>query len=73
MAVKGNHGESHENFSNVWENFNAEKMVEVTSEHNHLVTSFGWAFRSVYQLMDKLIEANAISQQTFSCDPRQSR
>ncbi|MDI9540878.1 MAG: aconitase X [Bacillota bacterium] len=51
--------------------FNAEKMVEVTSEHNHLVTSFGLGVLDpVYQLMDKLIEANAISQQTFSCDPR---
>ncbi len=51
--------------------FGATKMVPVTSRHNHLVTSFGLkALTPVYQLMDQLIEAGAISQQTFSVDPR---
>ncbi len=51
--------------------FDAEKMVEVTSKHNHLVTSFGLGvIEPVYQLMDQLIEADAISRQTFSADPR---
>ncbi len=53
------------------EAFGAEKMIDVTSEHNHLVTSFGLKMITpVYDLMDKLIEAGAISQQTFSVDPR---
>ena len=53
------------------EAFGAEKMVPVTSEYNHLVTSFGLKMISpVYELMDQLIEAGAISQQKFSMDPR---
>jgi len=51
--------------------FGADKMVPVTSENNHLVTSFGLkALGAVYDLMDQLIEAGAISQQKFSVDPR---
>ena len=51
--------------------FGADKMVPITSEHNHLVTSFGLkALGPVYELMDQLIEAGAISQQKFSVDPR---
>src|SRR5574344_2105989 len=51
--------------------FGAEKMVPVTSKYNHLVTSFGLkALGSVYELMDKLIEAGAVSKQQFSVDPR---
>ncbi|MBQ8381467.1 MAG: DUF521 domain-containing protein [Clostridia bacterium] len=51
--------------------FGAEKMVPVTGKHNHLVTSFGLkALGPVYELMDQLINAGAVSQQTFSCDPR---
>ena len=53
------------------EAFGAEKMVPVTSEYNHLVTSFGLgSLKPVYELMDKLISAGAISKQKFSCDPR---
>ena len=53
------------------ETFGAEKMVPVTSEYNHLVTSFGLKMLGpVYELMDKLIEAGAISKQKFSVDPR---
>lgn len=51
--------------------FGAEKLVPVTSKYNHLVTSFGLkALGPVYDLMDKLIENGAVSQQQFSCDPR---
>ena len=53
------------------EAFGAEKMVPVTSEYNHLVTSFGLKLLApVYELMDKLLEAGAGSQQKFSVDPR---
>lgn len=51
--------------------FGAEKMVEVTGKHNHLVTSFGLkALGPVYDLMDQLIASGDVSQQTFSVDPR---
>jgi len=51
--------------------FGAEEMVPVTGKHNHLVTSFGLkALGPVYALMDQLIEAGAVSKQTFSADPR---
>ena len=51
--------------------FGAEKMVPVTGEHNHLVTSFGLkALGPVYELMNQLIESGDISRQTFSVDPR---
>ena len=53
------------------EAFGAEKMVPVTSDYNHLVTSFGLKLLApVYELMDKLLEAGAPSQQKFSVDPR---
>lgn len=53
------------------EAFEAEKMVPVTSKHNHLVTSFGLgALQAMYDLMDKLIAEGALSGQTFSVDPR---
>lgn len=51
--------------------FNAEKLVPVTSQYNHLVTSFGLGvLKPVYDLMDQLIEAGAISSQKFTADPR---
>ena len=51
--------------------FGAEKMVPVTSKYNHLVTSFGLkALGPVYDLMNQLIEAGAVSTQKFSADPR---
>jgi len=53
------------------EAFNADKMVPVTSEYNHLVTSFGLKMMApVFDLMQQLIDAGAISQQKFSVDPR---
>ena len=51
--------------------FNADKLVPVTSEYNHLVTSFGLKMLDpVYKLMDTLIDAGALSNQKFSVDPR---
>ncbi|MBQ6720313.1 MAG: DUF521 domain-containing protein [Oscillospiraceae bacterium] len=53
------------------ETFGAEKMVPVTSEYNHLVTSFGLKMMGpVFDLMQQLIDGGAVSQQKFSVDPR---
>ena len=53
------------------EAFHAEKMVPVTSRYNHLVTSFGLGvLQPVYDLMQQLIDAGAVSGQKFSADPR---
>ena len=53
------------------ETFGADKMVPVTSKYNHLVTSFGLKMMGpVFDLMQKLIDGGAISQQKFSVDPR---
>jgi len=53
------------------ETFGADKMIPVTSECNHLVTSFGLkALTPVYDLMNQLIDAGAVSGQKFSVDPR---
>ena len=51
--------------------FGADKMVPVTSDYNHLVTSFGLKMMGpVFELMQKLIDGGAISQQKFSVDPK---
>ncbi len=51
--------------------FGADSMVPVTSQYNHLVTSFGLkALTPVYDLMDKLIDSGNVSTQKFSADPR---
>ena len=53
------------------ETFGADKLVPVTSEYNHLVTSFGLKMmKPVFDLMQQLIDAGAVSQQKFSVDPR---
>ena len=53
------------------EAFGADKMVPVTSEYNHLVTSFGLKMmKPVFELMQQLIDAGAVSGQKFSVDPR---
>ena len=53
------------------ETFGAENMVEVTSEYNHLVTSFGLKVMSpVYDLMQRLVDDGVASSQKFSMDPR---
>ncbi len=53
------------------EAFGADKMVPVTSQYNHLVTSFGLKMMTpVFDLMQQLIDAGAISGQQFSVDPR---
>ena len=51
--------------------FGADKMVPVTSKYNHLVTSFGLKMmKPVFELMQQLIDAGAVSGQQFSVDPR---
>ena len=53
------------------ETFGADKMVPVTSEYNHLVTSFGLKMMGpVFDLMQQLIDAGTVSRQQFSVDPR---
>lgn len=53
------------------EAFEAEKLVPVTSDYNHLVTSFGLKVMSpVYDLMQQLLDAGVVSAQKFSVDPR---
>ena len=53
------------------ETFGADKLVPVTSEYNHLVTSFGLKMMGpVFDLMQQLIDAGTLSQQKFSVDPR---
>ncbi|MEG1944729.1 MAG: aconitase X [Oscillospiraceae bacterium] len=53
------------------ETFGAEKMVPITGEYGHLVTSFGLSvMKPVYELMDQLIDAGALSGQKFTVDPR---
>ena len=51
--------------------FGAEKLVPVSSKYNHLVTSFGLKMMTpVFDLMQQLIDAGAVSNQQFSVDPR---
>ena len=51
--------------------FGADGLVPITSQYNHLVTSFGLkALGPVYDLMEKLIDADCLSEQQFSADPR---
>ena len=53
------------------EAFGADKLVPVTSQYNHLVTSFGLKMmKPVFDLMQQLIDAGAVSGQQFSVDPR---
>ncbi len=73
--LKGEKGETlakvMESLVRYGELFGADKLVPVTSEYNHLVTSFGLkALGPVYDLMSKLIEEGAVSKQKFSADPR---
>ena len=51
--------------------FEAEKLVPITSDYNHLVTSFGLKVMSpVYDLMQQILDAGVASGQKFSVDPR---
>ena len=53
------------------ETFGEDKMVPVSSKYNHLVTSFGLKMMGpVFDLMQQLIDAGAVSGQQFSVDPR---
>ena len=70
-------GAQGETMAKVWktlvmygDTFGADKMVPVTSKHNHLVTSFGLkALTPVSELMDKLIaDTFDMDDQKFSGD-----
>lgn len=51
--------------------FHAQRMVPVTSQYGHLVTSFGLSMLgSVQGLMQELIDSGAVAKQPFSVDPR---
>ena len=71
-------GSKGETMAKVWktlvmygDTFGADKMVPVTSTYNHLVTSFGLKMmKPVFDLMQQLIDAGAVSSQQFSVDPR---
>ncbi len=53
------------------EAFGATKMIPVTGEMGHLVTSFGLKVMTpVYDLMQQLIDAGLSSKQKFSVDPK---
>ena len=53
------------------ETFGATKMVPVTSEYGHIVTSFGiYIVKGVFELMDRLIADGVVSKQKLSADPR---
>ena len=73
--LKGKRGKTYakvmETLVRYGELFGAEKMIDISSEYNHLVTSFGLKMIGpIYDLMNQLIEEGAISKQKFSCDPR---
>lgn len=51
--------------------FHAEKMVPITSDYNHLVTSFGLkALKPVYALLQKFADEGICSTQKFTVDPK---
>lgn len=51
--------------------FGADRLVPVSSEYNHLLTSFGLKMMTpIFELMEKLAEAGALSTQAFSVNPR---
>lgn len=53
------------------EAFSARRMLPVTSEYGHTVISFGiGVMKPVYDLYDRLLADQAVSQQKFSADPR---
>ena len=73
--LNGSKGETHAKVMKTLvmygETFGADKMVPVTSDYNHLVTSFGLKMmKPVFDLMQQLIDAGAVSGQQFSVDPR---
>ncbi|MGN0999777.1 MAG: aconitase X [Faecousia sp.] len=71
-------GSQGETMAKVWktlvmygEVFGADRMVPVTSQYNHLVTSFGLKMmKPVFALMQQLIDGGVVSRQQFSVDPR---
>ena len=73
--LNGSKGETHAKVMKTLvmygETFGADKLVPVTSKYNHLVTSFGLKMmKPIFDLMQQLIDAGAVSGQQFSVDPR---
>ena len=53
------------------ETFGATKMVPITSDYGHIVTSFGiFLIQGVFDLMDQLVDAGVTAKQKFSANPR---
>ena len=51
--------------------FGADRLVPVSGEYGHLVTSFGLSMmKPVYNLMRELLEEGICSKQKFTVDPR---
>lgn len=51
--------------------FGARRLVPVTSDYGHLVTSFGISImKPVFSLMEELLDAGVKSKQKFTVDPR---
>ena len=51
--------------------FGATKLVPITSEYGHIVSSFGVSvITGVFDMMDELVEAGITSKQKFTADPR---
>lgn len=51
--------------------FQAEKLVKVTHDEGHLVTSFGLGLlKPLYRTMQELIDAGLTTQGKFTLDPR---
>lgn len=51
--------------------FGADRLVPVSGEYGHLVTSFGLSMmKPVYNLMNELLEEGICSKQKFTVDPR---
>lgn len=51
--------------------FGATKMVPIAPGTGHIVTSFGiYIVKGVFDLMDQLVDANLVSKQKFTADPR---
>ncbi len=52
------------------ETFGATEMKDITGQYGHLVTSFGLSvMKPVYELMDTLIDGDALSKEKFTVDP----
>ncbi|HKK95296.1 MAG TPA: aconitase X [Anaerovoracaceae bacterium] len=52
------------------ETFDADKLIPITSEEGHLVTSFGInVMDPYYEMFESLLDAGIVSKQNFTVDP----